>query len=185
MVVLGIFQNSQKNVPATETCIIRLHFVVLSSQFSEKFKVSIKWPDLFNARMQIIVTLSAVYQYPQFTVIIMNLFSDLFLKIRSSYSIKIEIEIEKIEKLTLFVRNVCGITFITGPWMKQTKSENDRLPHHLFFYRLCLIRSFIHESLGTIYRFRIDLSKYRLSHTHIKLHFTQFVQKWIVRDVVQ
>ena len=126
-----------------------------------------------------------MYQCPQFIVIIMNLFSDLSLKIRSSYSIKIEIEIEKIEKLTYFVRNVCGITFITGPRLKQMKSENNRLPRHLFFYRLWHIRPFIHESLGIIYGFRLDSSKYMLSHTRIKLHFTEFVQKWIVIDVVQ
>ena len=131
--------------------------------------------------MQIIVTLSTVYQCPQF----MNLFSDLSLKITSSYSIKIDTEIEKIEKLTFFARNVCGITFITGPRLKQTTSENNRLPRHLFFYRLWHIISFIHESLGIIYGFRLDSIKYRLSHTHIKLHFTQFVQKWIVIDVVQ
>ena len=135
--------------------------------------------------MQIIVTLSTVYQCPQFIVIIMNLFSNLSLKITSSYSIKIDIEIEKIEKLTSFVRNVCGITFITGPRLKQTKSEDNRLPRPLFFYRLWHIISFIHESLGIIYGFRLDSSKYRLSHTQIKLHFTQFVQKWIVIDVVQ
>ena len=111
LVVLGISKNSQENVSAPETCIIRLHFAVLSSQFSEKFKVLIEWPDLFNARMQIIVTLSAVYQCPQFKVIIINIFSVLSLKIRSSYNMKIEIEIEKTEKLTFFVR----------------KSENNRL----------------------------------------------------------
>ena len=135
--------------------------------------------------MQIIVALSAVYQCQQFIIIIMDLFPDLSLKIRSSYSIKIEIEIEKIAKLTYFVRNVCGITFITGPRLKQRKSENNRIPRYLFFYRLWHIRSFIHESLGIIYGFRLDSSKYRLSHTHTKLHFTQFVQKWIVIDIVQ
>ena len=163
----------------------RLHFALLSSQFSEKFKVSIELPDVFNARMQIIVTPSAVYQCPQFMVIIMNPFSDLSLKIRSSYSIKVEIEIEKIEKWTFFVRNVCGITFIAGPKFKEKKSENNRLPRHLFLYRLWHIRPFIHESLGIIYRFRLDLSKFMLSHTHVKRHFTQFIQKWIVINVVK
>ena len=124
-----------------------------------------------------------MYQCSQFMVIIMNLFSDLFLKIRSSYSIKVEIEIEKIEKFTFFVRNVCGITFITGPRLKQKKSENKRLPRHLFFHRLWHIRPFIYESLGIVYGFCLDSSKYMPSHTHIKLHFTQLVQKWIVIDV--
>ena len=118
-------------------------------------------------------------------LIIMNLFWDLSLKIKPSYSIKVEIEIEKIEKLTFFVTNVCRVTFITGPRLRQKKSENSRLPRHLFFYRLWHIRPFTHESLGIIYGFRLDSSKYMLSHTHIKLHFTEFVQKWIVIDVVQ
>ena len=127
--------------------------------------------------MQIIVTPSAVYQCPQFIIIVMNPFSDLSLKIRSSYSIKVEIENEKIEKWTFFVRKIAGITFITGPRLKQKKSENNRLPCHLFFYRLWHIRPFIHDSLGIIYGFRLDSSKYMLSHTHVKLHFTQFMQK--------
>ena len=62
----------------------------------------------------------------------MNLFSVISLKIRSSYNTKIETEIEKIEKLTFLVKNVCRITFITGPRLKQTKSESIRLPRHFF-----------------------------------------------------
>ena len=169
LVVLGILENSQENVSAPENCIIktyRRHWAVLSSQFSEKIKVSIEWPDPLNARMQIIVAVSAVYQCPQFIVIILNLFLDLSLKIRCCYSIKIEIDIEKIEKMTFFVRNVCGITFMTGPRLKQTKGENNWLPHHLFFYRLWDIRSFIHETLSIISGFHFDSSRYRLSHTY-------------------
>ena len=54
--------------------------------------------------------------------------------------------------------------------------------HAIFFYRLWHIRHFIHKSLGIIYGFRLDSSKYMLLHTHIKLRFTQFVQQWIVID---
>ena len=126
-----------------------------------------------------------MYQWPLFIVIIMNLFSDYSLKIKSSYSIKIEIETEKIEKFTFFVRNVCGISFIIGPILKQTESENNRLACYLFFCKLWHIRSFVHESFGIIYGFRLDSSKYRLSHAHINLHFTHFLPKWIVIDVAQ
>ena len=45
--------------------------------------------------------------------------------------------------------------------LKQTKSENDSLSDHLFFYRLWHIRSFIHLSLDIIDGFRIDASESR------------------------
>ena len=36
-------------------------------------------------------------------------------------------------EIAFFERNVCELTFITGPRLKQTKSQNTRLPGHPFF----------------------------------------------------
>ena len=52
------------------------------------------------------------------------------------------------QKLSFTVRNVCALTLMTCPKLKQIKNENNGLPDHLFFYILWYIRSFIHPSLG-------------------------------------
>ena len=82
------------------------------------------------------------------------------------------------EKLRFTMRTVCRLTWITSPMLKQTKSKNNSLSDHLFFYRLWYIRSYIHSSLDIIYGFSPDASKNRLLYMHIQLYFALFGQIW-------
>ena len=82
------------------------------------------------------------------------------------------------------VRNVYALTLITCPRFKQTKSENDNLSDHLFFYRLWHVRSFIHPSLDINYGFRLDASEKRLWYAYIQLSVISFLYKSGIISIV-
>ena len=60
----------------------------------------------------------------------------------------------------LLWKNKCVLTLITWPWLKQTKSENNRFPGRLFVYRLWFWRrnfSSLSTLADTILKFLTDL----------------------------